>query len=315
MNFTKKIIMSCLLTATFSFSAFSQQRLKAYDDYILEYKNLAVDHMEKYRIPASIKLAQGILESGAGKSFLAQQGNNHFGIKCKSSWTGPTVNFTDDAPDECFRSYSKVKDSYEDHSLFLIQNSRYASLFKLEVTDYKGWAQGLQDAYYASDRAYASKLINLIEKYELYSYDSKGKKTDTKTDTKKDTQPIQNNSSAEDVKLGRDIYKTPSGLLYVEVKEGESIASIARELGFNERDLIKYNDIPDANYPLNKNDVVYLEKKKKKVDPPLYYHLVANGESMHSISQRYGIRMENLYKINKKDPNYVPTNGEQLKLR
>lgn len=303
----KAFLLPCFLLC-FSFHVDAQKRSKIYDSYVDLYKELAIKHMAKHQIPASIKLAQGLLESGAGTSDLAKKANNHFGIKCHKTWTGKTVRYSDDAPNECFRSYDKVDDSYEDHSLFLKQNGRYAKLFDLKITDYKGWAKGLQAAGYATDKAYANKLIALIENYELYEYDVHNAaklKQEKKTETKK----------KDEITINRPIYKTSSGLLYVEVKDGETFSSIADELGFKGKDLLKYNDVPTEDFPLNKNDVVYLEKKKKKADSPFYYHIVIPGESMHSISQLYGIRMDKLYKMNKKKSNYIPMDGDRLKLR
>lgn len=266
-------------------------------EYIECYSDLAVKHQNKYRIPASITLAQGILESGAGRSSFVKESNNHFGIKCHRSWTGKTIYRTDDRPNECFRKYKKAEDSFEDHSLFLVDNTRYEILFTYEITDYKSWARGLQTSGYATDKAYANKLIKLIEDYELYRYDKKGKRSKPS--------PV--------IQLSRDIYKT-HGLIYVIADAGDGLDDIADDLGFKVKDLIKYNEIPE-DFPLNRGDIIYLEKKKKKADKPYYDHVVRIGESMHSISQRYGIQLERLYKMNKKSPDYVPEEGDVLKLR
>ena len=151
----------------------AQRRNTLYNKYIKEYAPLAIEQMDKYKIPASITLAQGLLESGAGRSVLARKSNNHFGIKCHG-WPGGKVYHDDDEKGECFRAYRKVEDSYEDHSQFLKNGPRYAFLFKLKITDYKGWAKGLKKAGYATDRSYANRLITIIEDYELYKYDTKG---------------------------------------------------------------------------------------------------------------------------------------------
>lgn len=160
-----------LLALTLSFSQLSAQRKnKAYLDYIEKYSSLAVKHQKQYGIPASITLAQGLLESGAGRSELARMSNNHFGIKCHSDWKGKRVYYDDDKKDDCFRKYNKPEDSFEDHARFL-KRARYASLFELKVTDYRGWAKGLKRCGYATDKSYANKLIQTIELYELYKYD------------------------------------------------------------------------------------------------------------------------------------------------
>ena len=157
-----------------SFVLQAQNRNKQYENYIKEYRDIAVEEMKRYQIPASITLAQGLLESGAGQSTLARKSNNHFGIKCGGDWRGKTVKHDDDARNECFRVYNNPKDSYRDHSKFLATRPRYASLFKLDITDYQGWAHGLKKAGYATNPRYAYQLIDIIERYDLYKYDKKG---------------------------------------------------------------------------------------------------------------------------------------------
>ena len=163
-------ILSLLLVLSVTGTALgaSQRKVPAYEKYIKQYSSLAIQHQKKYRIPASITLAQGLLESGAGRSELARKSNNHFGIKCHSDWRGGRVYHDDDLRGECFRKYKNPEQSYEDHARFLVDRPRYASLFKLKITDYKGWARGLQKCGYATDRAYANRLIKLIEDYDLY---------------------------------------------------------------------------------------------------------------------------------------------------
>ena len=164
------------LTVVFFFAVGvqAQKRNARYVEYINKYSDLAVEQMKLHKIPASITLAQGLLESGAGYSQLARKSNNHFGIKCGGSWRGRTVRHDDDARNECFRAYKHPRDSYEDHSDFLRRGARYAFLFKLDITDYKGWARGLKKAGYATDPSYANRLITIIEDYDLYKYDRKG---------------------------------------------------------------------------------------------------------------------------------------------
>ena len=288
-----------LLTLTTALSAAVHRKVPAYEKYIKQYSDIAVAHQKKYGIPASITLAQGLLESGAGRSELARKSNNHFGIKCHSDWRGGRVYHDDDLRGECFRKYRNAEQSYEDHAKFLTERPRYASLFKLKVTDYKGWAKGLQRCGYATDRAYANRLIKLIEDYDLYRYDrlQAGKK---KKASAKRIYPYQ-------------IYRT-YGLLYVYSNGNDSFDDIAASLGFKAKQLRKYNEVPE-DFPLDKGDIVYLEKKKKKADKPHYEHVVQVGESMHSISQKYGIQVKSLYKLNKKDDDYVPEEGDVLKLR
>ena len=279
----------------------AQTKSKVFLEYIDKYADIAIKHQDKYKIPASITLAQGILESGAGKSAFVRESNNHFGIKCHKDWTGERVYRADDGPNDCFRKYKNAEDSFEDHSKFLTQQ-RYSVLFTYNIRDYKAWAKGLQTCGYATDKAYANKLIKLIEDYELYRYDTKAKGK-TKTDNKIPSAP----------KFNRDVYKT-YGLIYVIADTDDSFDKIAYDLDFNVKNLIKYNEVPE-NFPLYKGDIVYLEKKKSKADKPYYEHVVRIGESMHSISQRYGVQLKQLYKMNKKNSEYVPEEGDVLRLR
>lgn len=302
MKLAIRIFCLLLFITTFTEAA-AQRKISSYEKYIKTYSDLAIQHQKKYKIPASITLAQGVLESGAGQSDLARRSNNHFGIKCHSDWRGGRVYHDDDLRGECFRKYKQVEDSYDDHSRFLAERPRYAPLFSLNIKDYKGWAKGLQKCGYATDRAYANKLIKVIEDYELYRYDSaKGSKKVSTPNTRPAKQTAR-----------YTIYKT-NGLLYVYAKGNDNFEQIAGSLGFSIKDIKKYNEVPE-DFPLQQNDIVYLEKKKKKADKPNYDHVVQIGESMHSISQKYGIQIKSLYKINKKDKDYIPEEGDVLKLR
>jgi len=285
----------------------AQKKNQSYVDYVNKYSNLAVKHKDKYKIPASITLAQGLLESGAGLSELARASNNHFGIKCHSDWRGERVYRRDDGPNDCFRKYKNAEESFDDHSEFLLKYPRYSILFTYDIRDYTAWAKGLQNCGYATDKGYANKLIRLIEDYELYKYDALTFTGSTKTTT------VKVNEKIKEPVLLRDVYKT-FNLVYVIAKDGDSLGRIADETGFKVKDLIKFNEIPEY-FPLRKGDIVYLQKKKKKADKPHFEHLVKVGESMHSISQLYGIQVKNLYKLNKKDFEYVPTEGDVLRLR
>ena len=286
----------------------AQRRNSRYNSYIKEYAPLAVEQMKKHKIPASITLAQGLLESGAGTSSLARKSNNHFGIKCHSTWRGKKVYYDDDSPKECFRAYRKVEDSYEDHSKFLTEGARYRFLFDLKITDYKGWAKGLKKAGYATDRSYANRLITIIEDYELYKYDSQGM------------------SKREARKLAKLLKKKPwlanphqvyiaNGLAYVVVREGDTFKLLGGEFDISWKKLVDYNDL-HKEYVLEPGDIIYLKKKNKKAQKPYEIHVVRDGESMHSISQTYGIRLKYLYKMNKKKmEEYVPEVGDTLRLR
>ena len=284
------LIISCLTLQ-------AQTRNKQYEAYIKKYRELAVEEMKKYHIPASITLAQGLLESGAGQSALARKSNNHFGIKCGSDWYGKTVSHDDDARGECFRAYKHPKDSYEDHSKFLAGRPRYASLFNLNITDYKGWARGLKKAGYATNPRYADQLIGIIELYELYKYDDKNY-----------LKWIKKNPNPHQTYIAND-------LLYIVVRAGDSWKSISQEFDISQKKLRKYNDLYKG-YALQVGDILYLEKKNKKADKEHIVHVLRAGESMYSISQKYGIRLKNLYKLNKMDEDDpAPKIGAILRLR
>ncbi len=282
------------------------RRNSAYQQYIDQYKDLAIEQMKRYKVPASITLAQGLLESGAGLSELARRGNNHFGIKCHT-WSGPKVYFDDDAANECFRSYSSVRDSYEDHSRFLASGRRYRSLFSLSPTDYKGWARGLKAAGYATNPKYADRLISIIQLYGLDQYD-KAKSYDRFYAKHSSDRPV----GGAALHL---IYKFNENY-YVKARQGDTFASIAAETGISRRRLAKYNE-RDKNDILAEGDIVYLKKKRRKA-PKEYkgrLHYVRQGQSMYTISQLYGIRLKYLYKLNRLTPDYQIKVGDSLRVR
>lgn len=307
--FNKQFLVLLILILPLGSLISQTKRYKLYDDYIEKYKDVAIDQMKKYKIPASITLAQGLLESGAGQSKLTKESNNHFGIKCHSDWKGQTVRHNDDFNNECFRKYKNAHESFEDHSKFLLR-PRYKALFDLKITDYRGWSKGLQQAGYATNKAYANSLIRLIETYELYKYDNP-KYSSGKTQNKGTTQAT---TSAQPTPQWTHTPYKDHNLVYVVAKDGDTYEAIATEFKFKVKDICKYNEVPE-NFPLKDGDIVYLQKKKSKADKPNYEHVVQIGESMHSISQQYGIRVKNLYKMNKKDFEYVPTEGDVLRLR
>ena len=272
-----------------------------YQDYFNLYKDIAIEQMQKYHIPASITLAQGVLESGAGRSELATRGNNHFGIKC-NGWTGRKVYHDDDERNECFRAYDNVYESFKDHSVFLTTSKRYSSLFQLELTDYKGWAKGLKACGYATSPTYATKLIEIIQLYKLYQYD-----------TAKEYDKFQ----AQQVKNGdlRQIYFFNKNY-YLKARKGDTFRSIAEDVDISYRKLAKYNE-RNKNDKLEEGEIVWLKKKRSKA-PKDYkgrMHYVKNGESMYSISQLYGIKLKKLYKLNNLPPTYQIRVGEALRLR
>ena len=277
-----------------------ERTLNDSEKYLLKYSAIAVEQMEKYGIPASITLAQGLLESGAGKSKLATEANNHFGIKADSRWSGETCSSFDNGNWHKFRVYKNAEKSYEDHSLFLTGNQRYSALFKLKRADYKGWAKGLKDAYYAEDREYDKKLISIIERYELYKYDSNSKSANKRKDTKTNER--------------REILKS-NGLLYVIARDGDTFKSLSKELGVSKRKIRKYNDLY-KEYTFKEGDIVYLQKKRSKATKGYSFHTTKKGESLYKISQIYGIKIKSLYKLNPQYESYTTLKvGDVVRLR
>ena len=303
----KKVILFSLLIS-FPFLLMAQSQRQKRLDYIDKYKDYAIESMKDYKIPASITLSQGILESGAGQSTLATKGNNHFGIKCGRNWKGRKSYHDDDARGECFRNYRSAKESYDDHSKFLANGPRYAFLFDLEITDYKGWARGLKKAGYATDPSYANRLISIIEEYELYKFDSDESRgwfrvRKSKAAYEKENVPIQKHQ----VYLSND-------LAYVVARSGDSFDLLAKEFKISAKKLIKYNDL-HKGYTLTVGDIVYLRSKKNKAAKQYKVYTVQGGDSMHSISQKFGIKLKRLYKMNRKDLDYIPEVGDPLRLR
>lgn len=299
--------LALLLLCVFTITLQAQRRNARYEEYIKEYAPLAIEQMKLHKIPASITLAQGLLESGAGRSTLARRSNNHFGIKCGGSWRGRTVRHDDDAPQECFRAYSSARDSYEDHSLFLRRGARYAFLFQLKITDYKGWARGLKSAGYATDPSYANRLITIIEDYALYKYDTEGI-------GKRDARKIEKELQKKPWLLNPHQVYIANDLAYVVARDGDSFELLAKEFGISWRKLISYNDL-HRGYSLEAGDIIYLKQKRRKALKPHTVYVVKDGDSMHTIAQRYGIRLKNLYKMNRKDGEYIPEVGDRLRLR
>ena len=287
-----------LLLSLFAFlTVQGQSRNKQYEDYIKKYRDIAVEEMKRYHIPASITLAHGLLESGAGYGTLARKSNNHFGIKCGSDWRGKTVKHDDDARNECFRVYKDPKDSYRDHSKFLAGKQRYAFLFDLKITDYKGWARGLKKAGYATNPRYAHQLIDIIERYDLDKYDKKG-----------GLKWMKENPNPHEPYIA-------NGLLYIIARQGDTWKNLSKEFDISKRKLRKYNDLYKG-YELQEGDILYLEKKNRKAPKGMYVHVLRNGESMYSISQKYGIRLKRLYKMNKMDfGDAAPKVGTILRIR
>lgn len=299
-----------LILGVFVFTAFSQQTRT---QYIEKYQKLAIEEMQRTGIPASIKMAQACLESSNGNSELSQKSNNHFGIKCKSNWTGPSVKWDDDERNECFRKYNTVEESYIDHSNFLVNSPRYAALFQLSPTDYVGWAHGLKAAGYATAPDYAQRVIKIIVENKLYLFDS-GVNLDELTMAQRANLSIGNVSNLHKIEIKPHQVISVNNLKAVVAREGDSYEMIAQ--GFRKKawEIYSFNDQPEGYRPL-KNEVVYLHKKHRKAQKGKDFHRVEAGETMHFISQVYGIRLGLLYKRNKMKSGEEPKTEEVIYLR
>ncbi|MCI0523169.1 MAG: glucosaminidase domain-containing protein [Bacteroidales bacterium] len=291
-------------------------------DYVNKYSAMAVIEMQRTGIPASITLAQGMLESDYGRSYLARKANNHFGIKCHSTWQGERAYKDDDRKNECFRSYSNVKDSYKDHSDFLVTGSRYKDLFRLSSTDYKGWAHGLKKAGYATDPDYASLLIRKIDEYGLHAFDAGIKKSEQKEITAPaevkpqavESQPAASLKPAEVISLGTGRTGVNNEVKYVVVREGDTFSSLAAEFQLLAWELSRFNDLPSGT-ALQPGQIIFLEPKRTKAAEGNSIHLVRSGETMHLISQQYAIKLNSLYKMNLMDKGKECTAGQKVRIR
>jgi len=292
-------------------TAFSQQSRY---EYIRKYQDLAIKEMRRSGIPASITMAQACLESSDGNSELARKSNNHFGIKCKLDWRGDRIYYDDDLRNECFRSYNSVEESYFDHTNFLANNFRYRFLFNLKSTDYVNWAKGLKKAGYATAGHYANSLIDIIEKYKLYRLDQNvpfeeltvfnpgnvGNKNVSST-------LVINPYRAHQVRI-------TNNLKSVVARKGDTYDIIAKEFGLVSWEICNFNDQP-SGYTPQENEVVYIENKNRKTPKNILAHRVSEGETMHYISQMYGIQLRPLLKRNRMKAGEQPAPGQVIQLR
>jgi LysM repeat protein len=270
-------------------------------DYIAKFKNDAIRDMQKTGVPASITLAQGLFESESGNSDLAQIANNHFGIKCHDDWTGETFHKDDDEKNECFRKYNSVLDSYDDHSNFLRSRDRYAFLFDLKLTDYKGWAYGLKKAGYATNPEYAHKLIKIIEDFNLNELDKGVKNMPVTALVKKDnsvTEVSKNKSQNKTVAektISQNHLVSENDVPYIIAKKEDSYFSIANDNKMRLWQILKYNDLDKTDIP-REGDIIYIMPKRSSAKQD--FHIVKEGEDLHYISQLYAVKMKKLYKRN-----------------
>lgn len=300
-------------------SAFSQTDPKK--EYIKKYSGIAVEEMKRSGVPASITLAQGLLESGAGQSRLATKANNHFGIKCHKNWKGKTIYHDDDAKGECFRAYNKPEESFRDHSDFLRYNDRYKFLFDLDPTDYKGWCHGLKKAGYATDPKYAYKLIDVLEKYELYQYDNvkPGVTAPDVLEKPVEVKPVELMKTGRfreefTFEVDRSVFRI-NGTYFVYVLAGETLESIAETYNLFLKEILKYNDLKESR-KLVPGEVVYIRPKSKRTVRGLDKYIVAeDGEDLRTICQRFGVRMNSVMKRNGLKEGDVLMKDQELLLR
>lgn len=290
------------------------------EEYIKLYRDIAIEEMNMFGIPASITLAQGVLESTHGNSSLATDANNHFGIKCHKEWTGETYHMDDDDKNECFRKYATPEESYKDHSLFLTSRERYTFLFGIAVTDYKSWAYGLKKAGYATNPNYPELLIKIIEDFKLYELDNNYNKdvVHKKHHNEKDAVIIKQFSTSEEdfepISISgsnRKIYKN-NGVKFILARQGDTFEKIAGDFQIYTFQVYKNNDLR-KNDVINEGQMIYLEAKKNKAS--VKFHIVKPGETLHGISQQYAIKLKKLCKYNTLDKNATLFPNQKIKLR
>lgn len=291
-----------------SMASWAQMRWnQTYQLYINQYKDLAIREMLQYRIPASITLAQAVFESGAGRSRLARLGNNHFGIKCHG-WTGRTIAEDDDALGECFRAYDHPLQSFEDHSKFLVNSSRYRRLFSLSMQDYRGWAHGLKACGYATNPRYAYKLIELIELYKLYVYDSARSYDHAMVEYSGNQTVVNQAKPLHPIAIFNKNY-------YIRARRGDTFKLIGEEIGVSYKKIAKYNE-RGKDDALTEGEIIFLKKKRKKAPKAFKNrpHVVKNGESLYIIAQIYGMRLSSLYKLNDFTPDHTIHVGDVVRV-
>ena len=307
-----KYIKFCLIVLVCITTGWNSLAQNAREEYIRKYQLLAIEEMGRSGIPASIKMAQAILESGNGNSELARKSNNHFGIKCKTGWRGQKVYYDDDEKGECFRKYNSVHESYIDHSNFLMTSPRYAFLFNLPPDDYKNWAKGLKQAGYATARHYDQTLIKIIEDNKLH-----------RLDYKQSFQPLAAQNTPLNKGVSDKVTINPynrtqvikvNNLEAVIAGNGDTYEILSQALGMEAWEMYKFNDRP-AGYRPQPNEVIYIESKKRKANRKNQFHPVGSGETMHYISQMYGVKLKPLYRRNRMTPGKQPSPGEVIYLR
>ncbi len=301
----KKLLFTLFILAPFISFA---QHVMTPNQYTQKYKDIAIKKMKQDGIPASITLAQGMLESGYGASRLAVKGNNHFGIKCGGDWRGAKIYHSDDSHNDCFRKYRSVEQSYDDHSKFLTSSKRYSQLFELSSSDYKGWAKGLKSAGYATANNYAELLIGIIEKNDLHKYD---------TPSKGYNKPQNNNQNIVDQMGNGDrlqhMEMENNGVKFIKANYGDTWSSLSKEYKISLSRLLRINDLT-ASIPIKPGDYIYLKSKKWKSKTTLH-HTVQSGETRRSVAQKYGITESSLRRMNRFAKTRELTTGDIVRLK
>lgn len=307
-----KYILPVIAFFIFS-SGFAQKNQLSREEYIQKYYKLAISEMERSGIPASITIAQGCWESQNGNSQLATQGNNHFGIKCKSEWTGKKIYHDDDAKHECFRKYAHAEASFVDHTNFLMSGSRYSFLFQLDPKDYVAWANGLKKAGYATDPIYAERLIKIIQENKLFLYDEY---VDNRQLASLKREPARSvpTSSALGKSNGSHNIELRNGLRSIVVVEGDTYESITKDLKLKDWEIYTYNDFEKGRQP-RKDEIIYIEAKYKKADRKHMQHVADEGDTMNYIAQRYALKLKPLLRRNRMKEGDEPTKGQIIYLR
>jgi LysM repeat protein len=316
--------LTIIIFFIFSGKILFAQSAEVIQKYIDTYKDIAIEEMNRTGVPAAITLAQGIHETSAGQSDLVRKSNNHFGIKCKAEWSGPSVTHDDDARGECFRKYDDPMDSYKDHSDFLRTRSHYAFLFKLDPTDFEAWAYGLKKAGYATNPRYPQILIKLIRDYNLEDYTliALNRKTDNSNVTLVNTGASRDVNSQTIPAVSIETVSPvqyPSGLFKINetkvifISKGTSYLKVAEENDISLARLFEFNDLHSSLDIAQVDQLLFLQRKRKKGAGE--YHIVMQGETLHDIAQNEGIRMESLLGYNFLKYGMQPKAGEKLYLQ
>lgn len=287
-------------------------------EYVDLWSSVAITQMQTYKIPASITLAQGILESGNGNSELARKANNHFGIKCHD-WTGETITLDDDKADECFRKYASADESYKDHSLFLTGRTRYAKLFTLPSDDYKSWAQGLKDAGYATNPKYPAQIIEVIERLNLHKFDEQVNPKNNQGSEMLASQ-IENANKKPEASAGayqaHAVKEHRNKIDYIVARKGDTFYKISKEFHLGMWQLYRYNDFGPKKDLLEEGDIVYLEPKRHRAKEKDATYVATKNTTLTAISQSEGIKVESLMEMNHMNsPEEIVQKGQKVLLR